>query len=180
MKNKKCLFEFIIIKNQWFISTLVWNILLVLSVIHWFKIDICPHSACHLSRVSGPQKQNKKVPQIQLHFIEKEDISFSIIPAYQPIGARVALSPSKMSQMFEIHVQKNYSDLVWNALSYVNSTQKFHMVTGKWLENYLTIKNAADVWNSCSEKLFRSALVWNLLLFVNSTYSSFTQLVPIY
>ena len=44
------------------------------------------------------------------------------------------------------------------------------MVTGKRIENYLTMKNAADVWNSCSEKLFRSALVWNSLSFVNSTY----------
>ena len=35
-------------KNQWFISILVWNIQLVVSVIHWFKIDICPHSACNL------------------------------------------------------------------------------------------------------------------------------------
>ena len=49
--------------------------------------------------------------------------------------------------MFEINAQKKIfrSAFVWNALLYVNSTQKFHMVTGKWLENYLTIQNAADV-----------------------------------
>ena len=32
-------------------------------------------------RVSGPQKQNTKMPQLQLQFIEKEDLSFSMIPA---------------------------------------------------------------------------------------------------
>ena len=34
-----------------------------------------------------------------------------------------------------------------------------------------------DVWNSCSEKLFRSALVWNLLSFVNSTQNFIWWLV---
>ena len=35
--------------------------------------------------------------------------------------------------------------MLWNVLSYVNTSQKFHMVTGKRIENYLTMKNAADV-----------------------------------
>ena len=34
-----------------------------------------------------------------------------------------------------------------------------------------------DVWNSCSEKLFRSALVWNLLSFVNFTQNFIWWLV---
>ena len=34
-----------------------------------------------------------------------------------------------------------------------------------------------DVWSSCSEKLFRSALVWNLLSFVNSTQNFIWWLV---
>ena len=65
MKNEKCFFEFIIRKkNQWFISTLVWNIQLVVSVIHWFQIDICPHSACHLSECQVRKNKTKNTTEL--------------------------------------------------------------------------------------------------------------------
>ena len=81
MKNEKCLFEFIIRKKS------------MIHINSGMKYTTCSVSHTliqnrYLStfslssvRVSGPQKQNKKMPQIQLHFIDKEDISFSMVPA---------------------------------------------------------------------------------------------------
>ena len=61
------------------------------------------------------------------------------------------ISPSKMPQMFEIHVQKNYSDQHWYEIHslFVNSTYKFHTVTGKWSENFrLSPYELVTIWKN--------------------------------